>query len=239
MHRRGWIALTVCLVLLGWPTQQARAQFGFGLGATEITQLLNHAQLAMSYIQEAQTALNAIQMAQMMVIEGQQLVQHPTTSITVDLLALANILQQAQGLAGDMAQMDATFQNVYAPYSPTPLVTFASAYGGCVNTTLNTIHGSLNAAGYQSSMLNNEQNFMQTIQAMMQTPEGRDQALQLGNVIGTEEVAQLQKLRQLMIADMSAKQAFTAQQNLQQQAQQNVQQNAFTHANWTADQRGW
>jgi hypothetical protein len=47
--RRAGIAFTTCVLLIGVPVQEARAQL-FGLGATEITQLLNHAQLAMTYI---------------------------------------------------------------------------------------------------------------------------------------------------------------------------------------------
>jgi type IV secretion system protein TrbJ len=74
---------------------------------------------------------------------------------------------------------------------------------------------------------------------MSQQPMGRDQSLQLGNTIATEEISQLQKLRQLMISDMSAKAAYTAQQTNLQQTQQMAQQNALAHAAWTSDNLSW
>jgi len=239
MMRRAGLAFTIGVLLVGVPVQEARAQL-FGLGATEITQLLNHAQLAMTYIKEAQTALNAIQMAQMMVREGVNLAQHPTTNIAYDLGMLSSILVQSQGLAGDMAQMDVAFRQTYGNYSgPDAATQFALQYNNWANTTLNTIRGSVNAAGYQGSMLGNEQAWMTQIQMMNKTTMGRDQSLQLGNTIAIEEIAQLQKLRQLMIADMTSKGAFTAQQVNGQQAQQAAQQNGFAHANWTADTKSW
>ena len=238
--RRAGIAFTTCVLLIGVPVRKARAQFWNPLGATEVTQLLNHAQLAMTYIKEAQTALNAIQMAQMMVREGVNLAQHPSTNIAYDLGMLSSILVQSQGLAGDMAQMDVAFRQTYGNYNgPDAATQFALQYNNWANTTLNTIRGSVNAAGYQGSMLSNEQAWMTQIQMMNKTTMGRDQSLQLGNTIAIEEITQLQKLRQLMIADMTSKGAFTAQQVNGQQAQQSAQQNGFAHANWTADPRSW
>ncbi len=237
MRKRGWIAFTVCAGLLIIPAHRANAQL-FGIGnATEWTQLLNYAQLCQSYLKQAQTALQSVQMAQMMVREGQQLVTHPTTSIASDLATLANVLQQSQGLAGGMAQMDSQFQRMYPSFDPR-LTSYAAAYGNWSTSTLNTIHGSLNTAGMQANLLNNERNFMAKIQAMLQTPAGQDQALQLGNVIGTEEVAQLQKLRQLMIADMTAKGAVAAQQANAQAADQ-AGQSSFTMPKLTYDARSW
>ena len=239
MRNRGWIAIPTCLVLLGIPVQEARAQL-FGVGATEITQIMNHVQLMMTYLKQAQTALNAIQMAQMMVREGVSLAQHPSTNIAYDLGMLSNILVQSQGLAGDMAQMDVAFRQAYGNYNgPDAAVQYALKYNDWTKTTLNSIRGSVNAAGYQGSMLGNEQAWMQQIQLMNRTPMGRDQSLQLGNTIAVEEIAQLQKLRQLMIADLSSKAAFTAQQVNGQQAAAAAQRNGFAHADWQADQRAW
>lgn len=238
MYKQRWLVLTLSIAAVCIPARKARGQF-LGLGATEPTQLLNHAQLVMNYLKEAQTALNAIQMAQMMAREGQVLVQHPSTNIMADLSMLSSILVQSQGLAGSMAQMDAMFRNTYSPFSPNPMVDWAASYNRWATTTLKTISGSLNAAGYQGGMLQNERLWMTQVQTMNQTPLGRDQSLQLGNTIATEEVAQLQALRQLMIADMQSKAAFTAQQVNAQQAQQVAQQSGFTYVQPAADSRVW
>ncbi|MBV8115125.1 MAG: hypothetical protein JO300_10315 [Silvibacterium sp.] len=219
--------------------QPAKAQF-FGVGlATEVTQLLNHAQLEMSYLKEAQTALNAIQMAKMMVREGVQLAEHPTTSITADLATLNNILAASQGLAGTMAQMDRQFTSVYQHYNPDPALSYFAAYNKWATTAVDTIRGAINAAGYQGQLLGTEQLFMGRVAAVMNSPQGRDEALELGEVIGTEEVAQLEKLRELMIADMSSKGAYLAQQIQLQRTQAAAQQSGFGHLNWQADPRAW
>ena len=231
------LAWTPVIGLIGNP-EPAEAQF-IGLGATEITQLLNHAQLVMSYLKEAQTALNAIQMARMMVREGVQLAQHPATSITADLATLDHILVLSQGLAGTMAQMDKQFTTIYQNYNPNSTLSYFAAYDKWATTAVNSIRGAIDAAGYQGSLLANEQLFLSRVTALMNSPHGRDEALQLGEAIGVEQVAQLEKLRALMIADMSSKGAFLANQVQAQQAQAAAQQSGFGHLNWQADPRAW
>ena len=246
MRKRSWLAIGLSIAALGIPVQEARAQiFGGGVVvcancSDQATTLLMKAQQAMQYLQEAQTALRAIQMAQMMVTEGKMLAAHPSTNIMADLNMLSTILAHSQGLAGTMAQMDAQFRQTYGNYNgPDPAISFALKYNNWATTTLKTINGSLNSAGFQGGMLQNEGLWMQQIQAMNQMPLGRDQSLQLGNTIATEEVAQLQALRQLMIADMQSKAAFSAQQVSAQQAQQVAQQSGFTYVQPVADSRVW
>lgn len=207
--------------------------------STSWTQLLDHAQLVLTYLKEAQTALNAITIAQQEVREGQQLYTHPLSSVTGDLNLLSSILIQSQGLAGSMGQMDATFRQVYTPYAASPTMPYYAAYNGWANTTLNTILGTIRAAGMQGTMLQNEQAWMMQVQNMMQSPMGRNEALQLGNAVATEEVAQLQKLRQLMLADMQSKAAYTAYEVNQQQAAQTAAGNALAHTDRGADPRAY
>ena len=240
MKTKGWVATAVCVVLLGLPVQEARAQWVVSVPVLEEMTWAMKVQQVLQYIREAQTALKSIQMAQMMVREGINLAQHPSTNILADLNMLSGIITQSQGLAGNLAQLDASFRMTYGNYSgPDAASTFAMQYGDWTAKTLNTICGAVNAAGYQGSMLGNEQAWMQQIQQMNQTPMGHDASLQLGNTIAIEEIAQLEKLRQLMIADMTSKGAFTAQLVNQQQATQSAQQNGFAHAPWTADTRRW
>ncbi len=241
--RKVFLKLGFCVSLMALSLKPARAQFGgvvvCPLCSSEMTTLAMHAQQMMQYIKEAEIALQAIQMAQMMTREGLALAQHPSSNVNADLAMLSDILMQSQGLAGDMAQMDAVFRKTYSPANPDALVSYGTAYNRWATTTLNTIHGALTAAGMQGDMLNKEQVWMTQIQTMNQSPMGRDESLQLGNTIATEEVAQLQKLRQLMITDLTAKAAYTAQQVVIQQQRQTVQQSAFADANWTADGRTW
>jgi type IV secretion system protein TrbJ len=204
--------------------------------ASEPTALVTHAQQIMQYIKEAQTALQAINMATMMAREGQMLLQHPSTNILFDLNMLQGLLVQSQGLAGTMAQMDVEFRNTYGGYTgPDTATTWAMKYNNWAAMSLRSMNGSLNAANYQGGMLQSENQFMQQVQMMNQMPLGQDQSLQLSNSIATEQVAQMQSLRQLMIADMTSKAAYTAQQVNTQQYQQAAQAQGFTHTDWTSD----
>jgi P-type conjugative transfer protein TrbJ len=129
MRKRSWLAIGLSIAALGIPVQEARAQiFGGGVVvcancSDEATTLLMKAQQAMQYLQEAQTAPRAIQMAQMMVAEGKMLATHPRTNIMADLNMLSTILVHSQGLAGTMAQMDAQFRQTYGTYNgPDPAI---------------------------------------------------------------------------------------------------------------------
>lgn len=220
------------------------AQFGGVVVCTNCSEegstLAMKATQAMQYLKEAQTAMRAIEMAQMMTREGMALAKHPSTNIAADLGMLSTILVQSQGLAGTMAQMDTQFRQMYGIYNgPDAAVSFGIKYDQWATNTLKTISGALNAAGYQGNLLQNEQTWMSQIQSMNTTPLGRDESLQLGNTIAIEEVSQLEKLRQLMIADMQSKAAVTAQQVTTEQVEQRAAQDGFAHANWAADPRIW
>jgi len=231
------VALLAFFMFLGAP--KARAQFVFSDPITEGNTLAMHIEQLMQYVQEAQTALSTYQHLMLMEREVQQLVTHPSTNIAMDLATFSNVLQQSQGLALNLAQMDATFRSQFAPYSPSPLVNYSAQYNTWATTALNSIHAAANSAGYQGNMLQNEQQFMQQMNQMNQMSNGEDQSLQIGNSIGLETVAQLQKLRMLVVTQMG-QQAVVATTALNaQQAAVTTSANAFTNTGSVADQRGW
>jgi type IV secretion system protein TrbJ len=208
--------------------------------ADEATSLSARTQQALQYIQEAQTALKAVQMAAMMVTEGQQLLTHPSTNIVADINMMSSLLFQSKGLAGNLAQLDSQFNITFGnPYSANQVTTYASQYNAWATTALRSLNGLVSVSGYQGQMLQNENTWMSQIQAMNQSTMGRDQSIQLGNAIATQEVSQLQALRQLMIADMQSKAAFIAGAVNQQQSTQVAQQTGLSYSPASADQRSW
>jgi P-type conjugative transfer protein TrbJ len=234
------VALAVLpAALLMMPMQEAKAQWVVTDPGTELNTMMSHVTQLMQYIKDVQMALSTLQQATMMAREVQQLVTHPSTNIAADLAMFSGILQSSQGLAMDFAQMDATFRNQFGSYSPSPIVNFASQYTKWSTGALSAIRGAANSAGYQGNMLQNEQQWMQQIQMMNAQPNGQDQSIQLGNSIGLETVAQLQKLRMLMIQNIGSNAAFTTGQLNMQQSAQTAQGNAFTFVPIIADQRGW
>ena len=235
-----WGALAIlpaALVLV--PVRELKAQFVVSDPGTETNTMLTHVTQLLQYIKDVQMALSTFQQATMMAREVQQLVTHPSTNIAADLAMFSNVLAQSQGLAMNLAQMDVTFRNQFSPFSPSPMVNFAAQYNTWATSALNAVRGAANSAGYQGNMLQNEQQWMQQIQMMNAQPNGQDQSIQLGNSIGLETVAQLQKLRMLMIQNIGSNAAFTTGQLNMQQSAQTAQGNAFTFVPIIADQRGW
>jgi P-type conjugative transfer protein TrbJ len=236
-HRAAIAVLPALLITI--PVQEAKAQWAVTDWVTEANTWLSHVTQLLQYIREAQQALQAVQMATMMTREVKQLATHPSTNIAADLATFSGILAQSQGLAGNLAQMSVTFQNQFQPYSPSPMVNWASQYNTWASTALKTIQGSAMGMGYQGNMLQNENQWMQTINQMNSNPQGQDESLQLANTIGIQTVSQLMNLRQLMLANANANNAIQATAINAQQAQVAVTQTGFGTVNWVADPRGW
>ena len=235
-----WGALAVLpSALLMMPLQEAKAQWVVSDPTTEMNTMMSHVTQLLQYIKDVQMALSAVQQATMMAREVQQLATHPSTNIAADLAMFSNVLSQSQGLAMNFAQMDVAFRNQFAPYSPSPMVNFAVQYNQWSSGALNAMRGAANSAGYQGNMIQNEQQWMAQVNMMNQMPNGQDQSIQLGNSIGLETVAQLQKLRMLMIQNIGSNAAFTTGQLNMQQSAQTAQGTAFTFVPIQADTRGW
>lgn len=221
------------------PVQEAKAQFGGITFCTncsdEASTLVMQARQIMQYLQEVQTAVSTLHHLQIAVQEAKQLATHPSTNILQDLSMFSNVLQQSQGIALSLAQTDAAFRQNFQIYAPSPLTNYAAQYNTWAKTAMNSVHAAANSAGYQGNMLANEQQFMQQMNQLNQSPAGQDQAIQITNSIGLETVAQLQKLRMLFISNMSSNAAVSTSVMNAQQANITTNQNGFGHANWQAD----
>jgi P-type conjugative transfer protein TrbJ len=236
----GWAALVVLpATLLVAPIEEARAQWVVSDPGTEINTMLTHVTQLLQYIKDVQTALATLQQATMMAREVQQLVTHPSTNILQDLTTISGVIQASQGLALDLARTDTTFRIQFAAYSPSPLTNYAAAYTNWSKTALNAIHAAANGAGYQGNMMGNEQQFMTQMQQLIQQPNGTDQSLQIGNAVGLETVAQLQKLRVLFIQNIGQQAAFTTSQLNSQQQAQTAQGSVFTYQPVSFDPKSW
>jgi P-type conjugative transfer protein TrbJ len=231
--------LAAPVLLLFATTREANAQWVVSDPPVEAETFAMHMEQLLQYVKEAQTALSTYQHLQLMIREVQQIATHPSTNIALDLATFSSVLAQSQGIALNLAQMDAAFQNNFAPYSPTPLTNYATQYNQWATTALNSIHAAANSAGYQGNMLQNEQAWMSQVNLMNQAPNGMDQSLQINNSIGLEMVAQLEKLRMLMISDIGQQAVVSTTMLNAQQAAVLSQQNALTNTGSTADQRGW
>jgi P-type conjugative transfer protein TrbJ len=222
--RKCLIAGALLAVALIDPPQITEA----GAFATEFTQLLNHAQLLMQYIRQAEQLKTAIDQLEDAVKNSRFTTKLTFGAIAQDIDSLDRIVMGGQALAYSLGNLDALFAETFPGYkSPTQ---YFREYSKWAATTLDTTRGVLRTAGLQSRQMASEQAVLEALKAQATSPEGRMQALQVLQQISEQQVQQLMKLRQLMIADLSSKQAYQAAAVQKQAASEAATEKFF---NWT------
>ncbi len=177
-----------------------------GAFATEFTQVLNHGQLVMQYIRQGEQLKEAILQYEDMLRNVKNLPSQTFGPIIADINQLAAIVQGGMALAYSMAGLDSEFRRRYPGYAAST-GTYFTNYRTWAQTSLDTTLGALRAAGLQGQQLQSEQAVLSTLRSMAQSSDGRMQALQVLGDIAEQQVQQMMKLRQLMLADLQSKQA--------------------------------
>ena len=235
--RKGMIA-ALLIVVFAQPPQPVEA----GAFATEVTQILNHGQLIMQYLRQGEQLANEIKMYEDMLRNVKPVPGQTFGPISADINALANIVQGGQALAYSMGNLDAVFRRTYPGYGYNSNAYYTN-YRNWSQTSLDTTVGALRAAGLQGQQLQSEQSVLNSLRDMAQTSDGRMQALQVLGQINEQQVQQLMKLRELMMADMSSKQAYQATVIQQEAAGEAATERFFTFRPNTPDgmtyKAGW
>jgi P-type conjugative transfer protein TrbJ len=81
-------------------------------------------------------------------------------------------------------------------------------YQSWSDNTHSAVRNALAVSGAQSESFSSEQDVVRELQLRSQSADGQMKALQAGNDIGVAMVGQMQQLRQLQIAQMSAQNQF-------------------------------
>lgn len=231
----------IVLVLLALAVQNP-PQVDAGAFATEVTQLYNHAQLVMQYIRQGEQLANELKMYADMIKNSRLLPAHTFGAIMNDINALAGIVQGGRALAYSLGNLDQLFRQTYPGYGYNA-GTYYIRYRDWSQTSLDTTLGTLRAAGLQGKQLQSEQAILNSLRASLQGTAGRLEALHVLGDISEQQVEQLMKLRELMMADMSSKQAYQAAIIQQQAASEAAAQRFFTYTPTQIDNKvyhaGW
>jgi type IV secretion system protein TrbJ len=222
--RRSVIALVIVFAM----TLQSPRVEG-GTFATEYTQVLNHGQLLMQYIRQGLQLAEEIKQTVDMVKNSKVLTGQVFGPIMSELDSLHSIVQGGMSLAYSLANLDALFRSRFPGYGYKARGYYAD-YRTWSQTSLDTTLGALKAAGLQGRQLNNEQAVLDVLRGMAQRSDGRMEALQVMGQIAEQQVQQLMKLRELMMADMSSKQSYQAAMIQKQAASEAATERFF---NWT------
>jgi len=142
------------------------------------------------------------------------------TSIAADLGMLAAVVQGGRALAWSLANDDVVFRETYPGYPslaavgpPPPAGTYASRYAIWAQTSLDTTQGILRGAGFQGKLLATEQGALGILRGLSAANLlNRNDAINLTGQLAAEQVAQLQKLRELQLEDITSKAAYQGYQ---------------------------
>jgi P-type conjugative transfer protein TrbJ len=206
--------------------------------ATEWTQLANNLQLVNTYIRQGEELRQTILMVADMAHNTATLPSQIFGPIMADIGRLAGIVQNGRALAYSMAHLDAEFRSRFRGYQYSARTWFRD-YRNWSQTSLDTTLGTLRAAGLQGDQLASEQAVLDRLRGMAQSSEGRMKAVQISNQILEQQVQQLMKLRQLILADLQSKQAFQAAQIQKQASTEAGTEQFFSFGGRSGDGRGY
>lgn len=110
--RRSIISLLIGAIMVLQQPQRVEA----GAFATEFTQILNHAQLLLQYIRQAEQLAEAIKQTADMIKNSRILPGQVFGTVSSDLNALASVVQGGQALSYSLANLDALFRARFPGY---------------------------------------------------------------------------------------------------------------------------
>ena len=201
--------------------------------ADEPTSLLQKAELILQYQQQ-------VLMVADMIFNSTKAGGASLTNIAGDLNALANVVQGGQALAYSLGDQDVLFRQTYPGYQPPSwgASTYANKYSLWAQTSLATTQGILRGTGVQGKLLQTEQGVLGVLRALAASNIlPRNLAVSLTGQLAAEQVAQLQKLRELQLEDMTSKAAYQGYQIQKDADRVGNQQQFFAPASITGDSR--
>lgn len=194
--------------------------------ATELTQILNHVELVLSYAAQAEQLATQIKI---LVDAVKNSVRNPNQlfwNIQSDLNALGGIVQGGRSLAYSLGNLDALWQQTYPGYGGYARAGYYNRYQVWSQTTLDTVAGAMRAARLQGQQLNGEVSLITSLEGQSQSADGRLLALNVLTQMADQQAQQMQKLRELMLADMQSKASYYSTV-IQQQADRTAASQAF------------
>jgi type IV secretion system protein TrbJ len=229
------LVLLLLLLLFCSPPGSALA----GPYATEVTQVLNHVQLILMYAVQANQLATQIKMLADAVKNTKRNPNQVFWNIQADLNALAGVVQGGRSLAYSLGNLDALWHQTYPGYGGYARTGYYNRYQSWAQTTLDTAIGAMRAAGLQGQQLNGEVSLIQNLEAQSASADGRLLALNVATQMADQQAQQMQKLREIMLADMQSKAAFYGTVIQQQTDQAAAAQNFFLYLPAASDGTGF
>lgn len=177
-----------------------------------IDQLTQEAYADSTLIQAAQQTTTQLSQLQNQIQMMQVTPSQAFSQVGSILNRLNEVSQGGNALSYAMANLDAQFTANYAKVGYAPTTSYASRYQQWSRTSLDTTQKALDVASQENANQQAEASLIANLQNQAQSADAAISTVQVGNQIAAEILNQLMALRQLMMADMSSKAAFQAQQ---------------------------
>jgi P-type conjugative transfer protein TrbJ len=185
----------------------------------------------LQYAKEVETAVNTaqqleteIQQYENMLLQGLSLPESLFSPLISSIQKIQRLYNQSKALAGNLASFDsqfrAQFQGGYDTYlakigqNPDYVQSF---YKQWAQQGLDSSRTAMEVAGANVNAIPGEDQTLTTLVNQSQSAQGRLQAIQAGNQIAAQEVQQMQKLREMMNAQIQNESLYYAQK-IQRQA---------------------
>lgn len=211
-------------------------------GSTEITQILNNFELVTQSAQMYQQVQQAIQQVQMEQQQLKNLLNAPQQlwgQAQQDLTQLAQLVSQTTAISYAAGNIDQTFRATYPGYAKSAGATnYGTKYKALIGQAMDGLNSALQSAGLNASQFTSERAAIQQIQGMSGGSQGSLQAIQAGNMIASQTIDQLQKLRQLLAAQTQSQSNYLAAQAQVQADQTDATQTLMMQGNGTVRQSG-
>ncbi len=190
------------------------------------------------YAEQVNTALNTaeqlqtqIQQYQNMVTQGTGLPDSMFGSIAADLKSVVNIYNRSQALGRQIQNMDSQFNTAFPGFDSylnqaanSAEVPAQDRYQKWSQQGRDNVKTAMEAANLNTSTFEPEDAQLARMVARSQSAVGRMQAIQAGNEIASQNVQQLQKLRDLMATQINMQGNYMAQQGDRQAVSEATEQ---------------
>ena len=205
--------VTSLTLLSGTAIQPVKAGGIPGAYGTEWTQIANNIELGNINAQTLSQLAQAIQQTTTMLKMAKTMDVQIYSDVFGDIQAVSQVVQAGQGLAYTMANMDSQWNIKYQLNGSQPANNYAQQYQKWANTSMDTTRGTMKAVTGQGQNFQSDAQMVAALQNMAKNSVGGSLQAEQGLLqIVAQQLGEQQKLRQLMLADLTAKQAYQAQQ---------------------------
>jgi type IV secretion system protein TrbJ len=220
------ISLSVCLLFSSsYPSARAAdAMYCVNCG-TEWTQLFNKATQLKQLAQQAAQLKTEISQYEDMLLNSKGLSSHVWGKALQDFKSLQSLMQQSKALAYTASDLDSEYASRYGTYNQyisqnLGRHTWQNQYSQWSTQGADNTLYTLKGLGLQASQLQNDQQLLSQLQGMATSAEGRMQAAQITNMLASQNVEQLMKLRELMMMQLQMQANYLSQQQAKEDLRQ-------------------